>query len=404
MIAAPSTGPGSADAYAPCLGRQVLMTMDYFPGPDGGGTERQIWNLSMALIERGWEVGFLLLEDSDYLARNLPSAPRFVVGSRRMRSLSFWRGVRRQIRVARSAGFDVAHIWLNDCAVALPIPLALAGFGVISSRRDLGYWYTRSRLLLLRRNERHTAAYVCNASAIGDVVVQAERVPDRKIRVIRNGVVEAPVTISRAASREALGLDEKSIAICIVANLRPLKRIEDAIEALAVIVRNSPMVHLVIIGDTQVGEAQPCYQALTALVGRHCLSERVHFVGTVQDPSDLIRASDIGLLCSESEGLSNALIEYQLAGLPVICTDVGGNPEVVDHGITGLMVPVARPDKLAEALARLVDSGALRAELGRAGRESATSRFGMDQMVLGHESLYRELARVSDTSRKVALQ
>jgi L-malate glycosyltransferase len=370
--------------------RKVLLALDSFPGPDGG-SERQIWILAQELVKRGWTVGFLLLEDSVYLAKEMPDASRYVVGSRRLWSWAFWHGALRTIRRARAEGYSIAHLWFNDCAVALPIPLAMAGFKVVTSRRDLGFWYTHGKLALLRVNASLTSFVVCNASAVATSAAHAERVPLKRIRVISNGVFEAQTHGDPAATRAELGLGADAIVVCIVANLRPLKRVHDAIEALAQIPARSPDIHLVVVGETQISEAKPYFDNLTELVQVRGLADRVHFIGATSHPATVIEAADICLLCSESEGLSNALLEYQLAARPVVCTDVGGNTEVVEDEVTGLLVPPGRPDRIAQALARLAGDDRLRDRLGRAGKTSVARRFAVRRMVDEHENLYGTL-------------
>ncbi len=106
----------------------------------------------------------------------------------------------------------------------------------------------------------------------------------------------------------------------------------------------------------------------------------------------MLPAFDIGLLCSESEGFSNTLIEYLQAGLAVTCSEVGGNPEIIEHGITGLLYPAGDIDALAGNLMQLAREPAARAALGKAGREQIQKEYSLSRMTARHQAIYEALA------------
>jgi glycosyltransferase involved in cell wall biosynthesis len=105
----------------------------------------------------------------------------------------------------------------------------------------------------------------------------------------------------------------------------------------------------------------------------------------------LLTEMNVSVLPSLSEGLSNVLLESMAAGVPVVATRVGGTPEAVEHGETGLLVPPSDPQGLAEAIARLLQEPELAARIGAAGRQSVRDRFSMDKMVHATEQLYLDL-------------
>jgi L-malate glycosyltransferase len=368
----------------------VLFALDSFSGPKAG-TEAQFWLLLSKLDRCRFKPGILLLEGSAWLDEHLPDVPKFVVGERRMRSTRFWKAAWCAVQRARASGYAVAHIWFNDSAIALPIPLRAAGFRVIVSRRDLGIRDAHSNKNWLRVNARFADLVICNAVAVRDVAIAREGFPSRKVRVIYNGSARTPQGVDRRAVRQIHKIPLDSIVACIVANLWPLKRVGDAIEATALLAARDIDLHLMIIGEDRVLETGSHRAELEALALRLSVGERVHFVGALANPMPLLEAADVGVLCSETEGLSNALIEYISAGLPVVCTAVGGNLEVVQADVSGLAVPVGCPAALADALGRLATDPNLRRRLGLAGRNDALTRFTPESMVAAHETAYLEL-------------
>jgi glycosyltransferase involved in cell wall biosynthesis len=124
------------------------------------------------------------------------------------------------------------------------------------------------------------------------------------------------------------------------------------------------------------------------------LSDRVHLYGERRDVRDVLANSDLFVLSSSSEGLPLSVLEAMAAGLPVIASRVGGIPELVVDGVTGILVPPGDESALGAALRRLVDDSALRRRLGDAGHARAAERFDLEAFWGAHLALYsRELAK-----------
>lgn len=121
------------------------------------------------------------------------------------------------------------------------------------------------------------------------------------------------------------------------------------------------------------------------------LSSNVEFLGLRNDVPDLLKASDIGALCSHQEGFANAILEGMAARLPMIVTNVGGNAEAVVHEKTGLVVAPGHPQAFADALERLAQNPSLRASMGEAGFQRASENFQLDQSVAAYDQFYRGL-------------
>jgi glycosyltransferase involved in cell wall biosynthesis len=156
------------------------------------------------------------------------------------------------------------------------------------------------------------------------------------------------------------------------------------VHAFAAIRRRHPTAHLVLVGS---GDADRCRSAARALDLERC----VHFVGGVADAVPVIRHFTVGVLCSESEGFSNAVIEYMGTGKPTVCTNVGGNTELIREGETGFLVAPGDIAALAERISFLLTHPALAATMGRAARESA-GQFTVGRMADAYMNLYRRLA------------
>jgi glycosyltransferase involved in cell wall biosynthesis len=118
------------------------------------------------------------------------------------------------------------------------------------------------------------------------------------------------------------------------------------------------------------------------------LGKKVRFLGPREDVADLLRISDLGILCSHEEGFSNAILEGMAASLPMVVTDVGGNAEAVKNGTTGLVVAAHSPSELGTAILRLVKDAALRKRMGQAARNHVEQEFSLEACVEQYEKLY----------------
>jgi len=167
-------------------------------------------------------------------------------------------------------------------------------------------------------------------------------------------------------------------------NFRAVKRVGDAVLALAQVLRRQPAA-LVLVGD---GPERQSVEKLTASLG---LTPQVAFLGEQVQMGRLLAQADVFVLPSEQESFGLAALEALASGVPVVATRVGGVPEVVRHAETGLLVPVRDPPALAAAIVDLLADETRRTAMGRAARADALARFRPEPVVERVEALYRRL-------------
>jgi glycosyltransferase involved in cell wall biosynthesis len=294
---------------------------------------------------------------------------------------------------ARRAGFQLAHIFFNDSAMVFPPLLKLLGIKVIVSRRDLGFWHTPGNLRVLRIAAKFVDCVIANCEAVRQVVIGCEGYPPERVQVIYNGSGR-PVGPFAAGRRQDYGVPEGVPLVVLVANLRPLKRVGDAVRALAGVPGPGLAApHLLVVGEDREGVTGASHRAELERIARALgVSNRLHFAGKMADPMPVIALADVCLLCSETEGLSNVVIEYMLAAKPVVCTAVGGNSELILEGQTGGLVPVGDVARLAEALAEVLGDPGRARQWGDRARQRALELFAPTVMIERHQQLYEALA------------
>lgn len=213
--------------------------------------------------------------------------------------------------------------------------------------------------------------------------------PLPKIQTIRNGVdLTRFGRMSRADAREVLGLPPGALVIGTMGRLVPVKNHASLIEATRLL-RNQGLEPTVIIA----GEG-PVRSELEAQAAAAGLIDRVKFLGHRPDPEVVMAALDVYVLPSISEGLPNTVLEAMAAGLPVVVTRVGGADELIEDGVTGMLVPPREPEALARALGMLLRDEGLRRTTGTAARARAESEFALSGMIRRYEALYTSAAQL----------
>jgi len=363
----------------------VLFVIDYYEHPNGG-TEGQLLELIQGLARAGESARLAVLRPSPFTREQ---------GSRicPISTLDVGRvlSVKTPIRLIRFAQFlrreriDLVHVFFNDAALIVPIFAKLSGCKVIVSRRDMGLWYSPAKLFLARLANPFVDRIVANSRAVADHAVRHEKVPPKQVEVIYNGYSTPRIAEpAQPDLRERLGIGKDDPIVGMVANLRPVKRPADAIQAFARAHHDHPSAHLVLIGE---GTLEADLEALAERLG---VRPFLHLLGSLPDVIPVVKHFRVGLLCSESEGFSNSLLEYMACGVPPVATRVGGNEELIEDGRTGYLVPTGDVPALASRISALLADGNLRDRMGADARASV-ERFSIGAMVSAHLATYRRL-------------
>ncbi|MGH7171125.1 MAG: glycosyltransferase [Gemmataceae bacterium] len=210
-----------------------------------------------------------------------------------------------------------------------------------------------------------------------------------RIEVIENGIDVGRYGPAgdRDALRQQLGLDPARRYVANIARFHPVKDQAMLLRAFREVAAARPDVDLLLVGD---GRLRP---DLEGLVRSLQIESRVRFLGVRFDVPDILRTIDVFALTSVSEAASLTLLEAMASAVPVVVTDVGGNPEMVRHGVEGLLVPRGDAGATAAALLRILDTPATAAAMGAAGRIRVLERYQLEQTIQSYFRLYQRLCR-----------
>jgi glycosyltransferase involved in cell wall biosynthesis len=233
--------------------------------------------------------------------------------------------------------------------------------------------------------------------------------PRARPRVVYNAVdLErwSPARVDRGAARASLGAPgERGLLLGVVAQLTPWKGQDTAIEALKLLRDDGVDAQLLLIGSIRFRDRATRFdngayvRRLRELVSAAQLEDRVCWLGEREDVPALMGALDVLLLPSWEEPFGRASIEAMAMGVPVIATEVGGPPEIIENGREGLLLPPRIPSAWARAIGTLAGDSTLRAKMGRAGRERVQQAFTIDHHVSAMIDLYSDTLAASRQAR-----
>lgn len=365
--------------------------MDYFETPHGG-TEGQLYNLITGLDMDLFEAELCVFRHiSDYFEKNTFPIPVFTANITSFRHPVAYARLMRLRRYIKQKDFDIVQIIFNDAALSIP-PITMGlRTKIIATRRDMGFWYTPLKLSLLRMYAALTDMYIVNSQTVKRNVIEREGAPDHKVEVIYNAHDLSRFAL--AAKDDFFSSNDIPVGakiVGIVSNIRPVKRVHDIIRAFPEVLAEIENAYLVIIGDP--GNYKKEYEELVCDLR---INDHVRFLGMVESDGipSYIKCFDVGAICSESEGLSNAIIEYLGCGVPVVASDIPSNRELIESDGVGLLYPMGDVTRLAQAL---ID--ALKRERYTTQREigGLLSKFDAARVKKQYQERYLELAHRND--------
>jgi len=244
---------------------------------------------------------------------------------------------------------------------------------------------------LLRRIVRPLVGrYITVSKDLKRWLMETIGVPEQRVTQIYNGVdltLFSPATSNHRPDglMPAGFLPDGSIVIGTVGRLAGVKDQATLIRAFRLLFDVNPVVRLVIAGDG------PMRENLQALIDELELTDVVWISGDRNDIPDILRTFDLFVLPSLGEGISNTILEAMATGLPIVATDVGGNPELVQQGENGYLVPARDPERLAECIGILMQSAEQRKAMGAASLERVKRQFDWERTLASYLSVYDEV-------------
>ena len=352
-----------------------------------GGSQRQLYLTATGLSARGWRVEVICLQPILAMERDFREAGisvHLILKKRQIDLQLVW--ALRQFLVRH--GIGVVHAFSSTAEFYGSVAARLAGARFIGSIRNAA-----GPLPLLHRVGKRTAdrladAVIANARAGRDDAIDRRLVSERKVHVIPNGLDVKRFTVGdgeRLKARLRFGVPLDAPVIVSVGRLVVQKGWDTIVDVAREVMATHPTAVFIAVGDG------PLREAIDAHVTARAIGSRFIRIGECRDIRPALFAGDIYLHASRWEGMSNSIMEAMAAGLPVVASAIGGTPELVTDGTTGLLFPVDDVRAATERLCALIADPDLRRRLGARGRSLIETRYSANAMVSSVDGLYRAL-------------
>lgn len=354
-----------------------------------GGAERVVFDLARSLDRKRFRPVVACLNFKGALAAPLEAEgiPVYALDKKPKLDLGV---LVRLARLLRRERVDIVHthlwtssFWGRLAAVLARVPVAIV------TEHNLDTWRRAPHFVADRLLGRATDDWIFVSREVEAFYRERLGIPAERGRVVLNGVDTAPfaVPLDRADVRSRMGVAPEARVAGVVGRLEARKGHRYFLEAMRELGTRDPGARGLIVGE---GKEKAALEAQSRSLG---LGDTVRILGFWPDLAEALCAVDVFVLPSLMEGHPLAVLEAMAAGKPVVATDVGGNGEAVEDGLTGLLVPAADPAALANAIATLLGDPARAEAMGRAGRASLDRRFSLAAAVAANEETYRRAYR-----------
>lgn len=362
-----------------------------------GGTEGQCARVAMGLNKRGndrHQVGVFHRQGYFLNAVEETCGPVYEMKIRKFVALHTLQEIHRLARFLKMEKIDLLHTWDADAAIFGQFAAKWAGIPLVTSRRDMGEIYPIYKDVFLKRADRAAVRVVVNARSIQDRLGSAG-LPAEKMALLPNLLNVREFDDLRQKPFSKINQLPSGRRLVVVNRLDPEKNVGLLIEALPMVKQTVPDATLVVAGS---GREAMHLQEKARQAG---VESSVSFLGEIQDVPALLSQCEIGaLVSSRNEGLSNTILEYMAAGLPVLATDCGGNAELVHNGRTGVLISCkAKPEDVSTAWISLLANREHSSQLGQFGRNMVVSRFDEPVALNAFSRFYSSIQIAAATPR-----
>ena len=361
----------------------VLDQIDY----QMGGTEKQVLMILDNIDQARFEIHLCFFRNNQWIEKHKDKYKIFLFDFPSFKYLKSYFEFFKFVRYLKLHKFDILVSFFTDSnKIAVPAARFAGISKIVMSRRNINHWVSTKELFILKFLNRFVSSYWVNSEAVKKCISAQENIAREKIEVIYNGFeLEA---FSHLGDENPLETIKQSKVVVNVSNLRPIKGLEVFIQSAKLVLDDFVDVHFVIIGE---GDQREKLEGLIRELG---IESNISLIGKRTDIPSILKHSDVGVLSSHSEGFSNAIIEYMVSGLPVVCTDVGGASEIISNGENGYLVSANDSELMARSILKLVENDDLCTSFGIESYKISHETFKCESMIENLSGYFLKLSKI----------
>ena len=360
--------------------------------PTVGGSGILATRLGVELADRGHDIHFVTYErpvaiqgiDPENVSVHLVSVMEYPLFKYPPYTIAL---ASEMFRVSEQQGLDLLHVHYaipHSTAALLAKGMSGVPYAVTLHGSDVTILGSDSSYLPVNTHSIEEADAVTAVSSFMANEAYERLGIKQEIRVIPNSVdserfMPAPYELVERTR-------ERDVVVTHISNFRPVKRVHDLVNAMAIVAKEALGARLMLVGDG------PERHSVERLIHKLDLNDKVLMTGFRSDVPNVLRCSDVVVLCSETESAPLTLLEGLSSGLPVVATRVGGIPEIVEDGVNGFLVQPKSPEAIAEKILELNADRKLRMRLGAAARKTVLERYTAEKVVGQYLEIYEGVA------------
>jgi L-malate glycosyltransferase len=346
-----------------------------------GGTEKQLIELINRLDRKKFEPFLFLLRDVRNSLSDKASCEVYLLNIRHIRNIECIRGLTKFISILRNKKMQIVQTFFPDSTFIGVLGAKIASVPIIiSSRRDMGSWHRWLDREKYRLSSRWADRTLVNSEAVRNYLYYKEKRDVHHIDVIHNGI--DPRYYEVVPNRKTN--PARAITIGVISNFnRWVKRFDIFIRAMTMVANKYQNVDFLVAGNIEMehwDERIP-----------ENLKTRFTLLGEVKDVRHYLQKMDIGILCSDSEGFSNVILEYMASSIPCVCTNTGGNIETIVDGVDGFLFPPGDAEGLFQKVCLLIDNPLLGKKFSEAALKKVKQQFDWCEIANKYKNYYLRL-------------
>lgn len=361
---------------------QAVKIVQIVPALEIGGLERVVINLAEKINSKNYNVVICCLEGKGDLRAEAERKGIRVISADKRPGKDFLLPLR-LASILKNENARIVHTHNSGPLLYGTLAAKIAQIPVVINTKH-GRERRVKNNLICRLNDR----IVTISEDAKKELLKVVKLRIDKVEVIYNGIDERSYSKGKntiSEIKKGLKIAHSDLVVGTIGRLSPEKDHFTLLLAFSELSRASDNVKLIVVGD---GLLRRDLEAKCSELG---IKDKVKFLGFRDDIAEMLSIFDVFVLSSVTEGISLTLLEAMAAGKTVVATNVGGNPEVVEDGVTGFLVPPQNPEKLAETINNLLKNRGLSQKMGEAGRNHIKENFTLERMVKEYETLYERL-------------
>lgn len=344
-----------------------------------GGTEKQLVELINRLDKKRFSPTLFILRKKENSLIDQVSCDNAIININSMKDIILTNRFINFIRALRHKKIDILQTQFPDSTFIGVLAAKMARVPVtIISRRDIGIWHKKRAKNMYRISNKLNHNWIVNSEAIKNYIMNKENINGSKVDIIYNGV-------DSQLYRNFIDFNKKNgLTIGIVSNFnRHVKRLDIFINAVILLAKKYEDIKFLVIGKIENKHWKIDLPAK--------FRQRITFTGETKDIRKYLKKIDIGVLCSDSEGFSNVILEYLASSIPCVCTDIGGNKEIIVDNFNGFLFPAGDFEELYNKVSILIERKDLRKKFAANSLKIVEDNYDWNKIIKEFEGYYTKL-------------